>query len=135
MLNQLDKAFAFNVAALGLREQRQQVLASNIANADTPNFKARDFDFSRALDGAMTTLAHGEAPESRAQARSSAASVVSRIAEEGLQYRVPTQVNIDGNTVDMDQERGAFADNAIRYEAMLTSTNSKIRTLLSAVQG
>ena len=135
MAGRLDDAFRFNEAALSLRSQRQQILASNIANADTPNYKARDFNFSSALQnvverkGAETPALSGTSP---AHLKGS-----EELAPGGtaLQYRQPTQANIDGNTVEMDIERNQFMDNAVRYEASLNFISGQIKNLLSAIQG
>ena len=140
MIGKLDDALRFNETALSLRAQRQQMLASNIANADTPNYKARDIDFNKAMQGALSKSASlTSAPE----LVKTAATHLSPTASSGnvgpggapLLYRNIQQGNIDGNTVDMDVERNQFADNAIRYEAGLTMISMQIRNLLSAIQG
>ncbi len=141
MINKLDQALQFHQSALAVRGQRQQLLASNIANADTPHFKARDVDFGKALGAALTgntaepssnlvktSSKHLEALPSAAPAKQGPSGIP-------LQYRTIAQGNIDGNTVDMDVERNQFADNAIRYEASLTLINGQIRNLLAAIQG
>ena len=122
MIGKLDDYLQFNEAALSLRSQRQQVLASNIANADTPNYKARDLDFNSALAGAM----NGASPTSAAAGTPAAPTLL---------YRAPVQGAVDGNTVDMDVERNQFADNAIRYEAGITMINAQIRNMMAAIQG
>jgi flagellar basal-body rod protein FlgB len=119
MIAKLDDYLRFNEAALSLRSQRQELIASNIANADTPNYKARDIDFASALNGVL-----GRAGASTA-AQSGAAVL----------YRAPAQGAADGNTVDMDVERNQFADNAIRYEASITLMNAQIKHMLAALQG
>ena len=139
MIGKLDQAMQFNEAALSLRGQRQQILSSNIANADTPNYKARDIDFSRALQGAMSRTVAGSA-STPALATTAGAHLPARGASAGgldaaLLYRKPLQPSIDGNTVEMDTERNQFADNAIRYEASLTFLSSQIKGLLAAIQG
>jgi flagellar basal-body rod protein FlgB len=138
MIGKLDDYLRFNELALSLRSQRQELLASNIANADTPNYKARDIDFSSALQGALarstapsgplaTTapahLAHG-APDGNALAGGTP-----------VQYRAVVQGAVDGNTVDMDVERNQFADHALRYEAGITMINHQIRAMMAAIQG
>ncbi|MES2830656.1 MAG: flagellar basal body rod protein FlgB [Pseudomonadota bacterium] len=141
MIGKLDQMMQFNEAALSLRGQRQQVLASNIVNADTPNYKARDIDFGKALQGAMQRNGAGAAVNAPALAttasnhlagsRSGSANALSA----PVMYRMPQQGSIDGNTVEMDTERNQFADNAIRYEAGVTFISSQIKGLLSAIQG
>lgn len=117
MTDRIDDMFRFQSEALKLRSQRQELLAANIANADTPNYKAVDFDFAKALASASSGKAAGAAPEPQ------------------ILYRVPTQPSLDGNTVEMDTERAQFADNTVRYEAALRVLNQQIKTLLSAMQG
>lgn len=138
MIGKLDDALRFNETALSLRGQRQQLLASNIANADTPNYKARDIDFTKALKTAMA----GSGPAAPLASTSAAhitrvqGDVAAAAAAGGpLLYRTTAQGNVDGNTVDMDVERNQFADNAIRYEASLTAISSQIKGLLTVIQG
>jgi len=137
MIGNLDDYFRFHQNALSLRAERQKVLASNIANADTPNYKARDFDFTKALQNAMgsaTPVQQGGIART-AQGHLAGNAPGKAIAGEPLQFRTVTQGSVDGNTVDMDVERNQFADNALRYEAVLTMTNSRIKGLLAAIQG
>ncbi|MCU4118012.1 flagellar basal body rod protein FlgB [Variovorax sp. N23] len=134
MMDKLDAALNFNREALNLRAQRQEVLASNIAHADTPNYKARDIDFSSRLTEAVE---RGRASQSMSMSVTSSRHIraeAQAMPDQNLLYRVPNQSSIDGNTVEMDVERINFADNALRYESNLTVIGSKIKTLLSAVQ-
>jgi flagellar basal-body rod protein FlgB len=134
MLNGLDEFFAPRMAALGLRAHRQETLASNVANADTPGYKARDFDFATQLRSALGRSAVS-AP-SAALARTSAQHLSGGHRggmPANLQYRIPTQASIDGNTVDLDNELQQFSDNAIRYQADLTFLNNQIRSLQLAI--
>ncbi|MHB1093218.1 flagellar basal body rod protein FlgB [Thiobacillus sp.] len=135
MLNRLDDMLNFNTQALRVREQRQQVLASNIANADTPNYKARDLDFKTALEGALqnTPAAGGTALATTAPGHLSGNPGAA--AEAGLLYRTPAQGSVDGNTVNMDSERAAFTDNAVHYEFNLTRISQQIKTMMAAIQG
>ena len=133
-MDKLDAALNFNREALNLRAQRQEVLASNIAHADTPNYKARDIDFSSRLSDAVE---RGRASQSMNMAVTSSRHIraeAQAMPDQNLLYRVPNQSSIDGNTVEMDVERINFADNALRYESNLTVIGAKIKTLLSAVQ-
>ncbi len=133
MINKLDAEFRFQQNALALRADRQQVLASNIANADTPGYKARDIDFRSALAGA---LAAAPAAADVSATHPQHLPVPSTNATAGdLLYRIPRQDSIDGNTVELDAERAQFADNALRYEAGLTDLNAKIKGLLAVIQG
>ena len=133
MTSKLDDALRFHQTALNLRAHRQQLLAGNIANADTPNFKARDIDFSSALQGALSAHSgnFGLMVTSARHLGSSAES----LAGPRVLYRTPHQPSLDGNTVDMDVERAQFADNAIHFEANLTFISGQIKTMLAAIQG
>ena len=140
MIGKLDQALGFHEAALRLRSERQQVLASNIANADTPNFKARDFDFSQALQGAVGRGASLPAAPAANLALSAAGhqagnGSVTRAGAPSLLYRTGVQGGVDGNTVDMEVERNQFTNNALRYEASITMISSQIKNLLTAIQG
>jgi len=135
MLNRLDEMLNFHTQALRIRDQRQQVLASNIANADTPNFKARDLDFKAALQGALKAAPATGGVRLDTPTPGHLAGKPGLAAESGLLYRTPAQGSVDGNTVDMDAERAAFADNAIHYEFNLNRLSSQIKGLLSVIQG
>ena len=134
MADSLDTTLQFHVEALNVRALRQQVLASNIANADTPGYKARDIDFRKSLEDALV----GRVPTA-ALARSAAAHMSSPAQTGGasgpLLYRTVLQPTLDGNTVDMDVERAQFAENAIHFEANLTFINSQLKAMLAAIQG
>ncbi|MDY7578296.1 flagellar basal body rod protein FlgB [Herbaspirillum sp. RTI4] len=138
MVAKLDSYLQFNEKALNLRAERQQILASNITNADTPNYKARDIDFSKALQNAMTPPANTLPPVE--MTRTSSAHYAGKPTGDGsidgspLLYRPSAQGSIDGNTVDMNVETTQFADNAIRYEAAVTAVSGQIKTLTSAIQ-
>lgn len=133
MTSKLDDALRFHQSALNLRAYRQQLLAGNIANADTPNFKARDIDFSSALQGALS--ARSGNPGLRTTSARHLGSATENLAGAQVLYRTPHQPSMDGNTVDMDAERTRFADNAIHYEANLTFISGQLKTLLAAIQG
>ena len=133
MIDSLDKLLQFHQNALNVRAFRQQLLASNIANADTPGYKARDIDFAAALRDAESgqaalavTLRTTEPGHLAAAAQEDPAAVL---------YRSVQQPSIDGNTVDMDVERNRFAENAVHYDANLTFINSQIKLMLAALQG
>ena len=116
--------------ALRFRALRNQVLASNIANADTPNYKARDLDFGAALKGArQETLSLTRTSDLHKQAWGT--------ADMGARtmFRVPMQPSLDGNTVSMDMEQAAFAENAVQYRASLAFLDGHIRTLKFALRG
>lgn len=135
MIDKLDGALRMHQLALGLRAERQQVLANNIANADTPNFKARDFDFAAELArAAQAQPAAGAQALRTTDARHLSGRLGGLASERELLYRIPGQPSMDGNTVDMDLERGEFADNAVRYQVSLTLMNSRIQGLKTALQ-
>ena len=134
MIDKLDSALRFHQEALSLRARRQEVLSGNIANADTPHYKARDFDFGASLSSAVERGRQSGAVALAATAPAHMAAQPSAAAEAALMYRTPNQSSIDGNTVEMDVERVNFADNAMRYEANLSVLGAKIKTLLAAVQ-
>lgn len=109
----MDNLFGIHAAALKLREQRMSMLASNIANAATPGYKARDIEFSSAL-----RLAEGGEP-----------------FDAAIRYRVPVQPSLDGNTVELATEQTAFAENALAYRSSLSFLNGRIGTLTRALKG
>jgi flagellar basal-body rod protein FlgB len=133
MLNRLTATLDFHGQSLVLRSERQRLIASNIANADTPGYVARDFDFAQALRQA-TGASRFAAPLAATQAGHLTGATGAR-AEPDLLYAAPSQTNLDRNTVDMDRERAAFADNAVQYEATLRFVNSNVRTMLDAIKG
>lgn len=133
MATKLDASLAFHQNALNLRAYRQQVLAGNIANADTPNYKARDIDFSAALKNALAGRGNGDLSVAKTSARHLDGAGGSGPAP--VLYRRDTQPSADGNTVDMDIERSQFAENAIFYEAGVTFISGRLRTMMAAIQG
>lgn len=134
MINKLDNLLHFNQKALGLRATRQELLSGNIANADTPGFKAKDFDFSRAMQNAQSPQTIQHSALATTAPRHIGLVDFRSITSVPKQYRVPQQPSIDGNTVDMDTERMQFVDNAMRYDAGLTFISGQFRTLLSAIK-
>ncbi|HRD65775.1 MAG TPA: flagellar basal body rod protein FlgB [Candidatus Competibacter sp.] len=123
-----ERALSVHAQTLELRSRRAEILAANLANADTPNYLARDIDFKATLSGLsgrenalkVTHAVH-------MQARGSASGE--------LLYRTPAQMAIDGNTVEEEQEKSAFADNAMRYQASLRLLGNRVQGLLSAIRG
>ena len=127
MTTRLDDQMRIQRAALDVLTYRQGLLASNIANADTPHYKARDIDFREALAGAVAgrkTAGLALAVTARGHIGSDAASTPAATAL----YRTEFQPSIDGNTVNMDIERAAFAENALRLEAALTFINGSFKS-------
>lgn len=140
MLNKLDAALSFHQNALRVRSQRQEVIAANIANADTPNYKARDIDFKSAMQSALTQGGQMQGAVSDGLSKTSAMHIngagnnTSAGPNEPL-FRPIIQGSVDGNTVDMDVERNQFVDNGLRYEASLTMINGQIKKMLTAITG
>lgn len=134
MIDRIGENFDFYQQAVNLRQQRQEVLAANIANADTPNYKSRDFDFSAALRNAMGEgMRLPDTQLSLTSGRHIPAKAVSPDPAE-LLYRQPLQPSLDGNTVDMDVERVQFADNTMRYQTDLAVISSRIKSMMAALQ-
>ena len=132
----IAQTFAVFNKALDLRVQRHQVLASNIANADTPNYKARDLDFSSAIQNALGGRLGGSISLARtAQGHQDGGS--GGVAG-ALKYRAEVQGAVDGNTVDMDVERSNITDNALQYQVLTQLISNKfqgLRTAMSSTQG
>lgn len=126
-----DKAFGPHPLALSLRAQRAELLASNLANADTPGYKARDIDFESVLRQSLGT-AEGVSLKTT-DARHLGNAGVNGAAEP--LYRTPSAPSLDGNTVETHEEQAAFADNSVAYEASLRFVNGKISGLMSAIRG
>lgn len=135
MIGKLDQNLSFHSDALMLRAQRQQLLASNIANADTPGYQARDFDLPAALRAAGGGSANMSASQGMQRTDQNHLQPAGSAAGTKVQYRTGAQGSLDRNSVDMDTERAIFADNAVRYEASLRFLNHQIKTMLAAIQG
>jgi len=132
MINRLGDSLDFQSQALMLRSERQRLLASNIANADTPGYVARDMDFTAALREAT-----GSGPAALQALRAGLSGLPGQggvAGEAHLRYAAPSQSNLDGNSVDMDRERATFADNSLKYEATLRFINGHVRTMLDAMK-
>jgi flagellar basal-body rod protein FlgB len=144
MLNRLTDSLNFQAEALALRSERQRLIASNIANADTPNYVARDFNFAQALrqaTGQSSVTQTSLQPSAVRLATANPGHLNRNGAPAGsrdnpdLNYATAAQTNLDSNTVDMDRERANFADNTVRYEATLRFINAQVRTLNTAITG
>lgn len=113
-----DSLFGIHGKALQLRSQRLELLASNIANASTPGYKARDIDFDAALTAATKDQ-----------------GTVSGALEQAMGYRVPLQPSSDGNTVEMSTEQTLFAENAVKYRTTLSFLEGRLNTITRALRG
>lgn len=124
-----DKLFGVHAEALQLRGHRAEVLAANLANVDTPGYKSRDFDFNAVLKGLEPNLPPTVTDAGHIQPQQEL------VAGTELQYRVPLQPALDGNTVDSQLEYGSFASNSLEYQSSLKFLNGRIQTLLLAIKG
>ena len=133
MANSIDNYLGVHAQALLVESRRTQLLAANLANANTPNYKARDIDFRAALEAAGTP-GSGQLPL-RATGGANLAASASADNDPALLYRVPLAPSLDGNTVDAQLEQAAFAENTVRYQATLTLLNGQLRSLMTAITG
>ncbi|MEZ5499535.1 MAG: flagellar basal body rod protein FlgB [Steroidobacteraceae bacterium] len=129
----LDDYLAVHTASLRARSARNEILASNIANADTPNYKARDLDFATLMDSASPRAPNAALASTDPRHISSTSS--NPDLNSVLRYRVPLAPSLDGNTVDPQLEQAAYAENVVRYQASLTFLGSKLRGLITAITG
>ena len=129
-----DKAFGIHQYTIGARSARAEVLSANIANADTPGYKAKDLDFSAALQQAQSGIESGFSLATSNERHIS--STISSGLTSSIKYRNPDQPDTgDGNSVDVQQERSAFLENGLEYQASLEFLNSRISGLLKAIKG
>jgi len=151
MFANLTSGLDLQAKALVLRAERQRVIASNIANADTPGFVGRDINFKEAMSAALGSSAPGgrlslDRPQTTGSLLSDGTTHVAHIplqstmgslgdGASSLAYTIQSQPAMDGNSVDLDRERANFVDNSVRYEATLRFINGSSRTILSAIQG
>lgn len=128
-MDSISASLNVHAQALGLRNKRNEILASNIANAATPHFKARDIDFAQELDRHIA---------SASPLRTSDPRHIPQVGMEGatdLKFRVPTELSLDGNTVELAVEQVQFSENVIRYQTSLGFLNRRISGLESAIKG
>ena len=152
-----DSALGIHQQALALRSQRAEILASNIANADTPGYKARDIDFKAALENASAQRSNTQSHNTQSNSpqfndslsRTHALSKIQALSQTNAKhiqmntagnssevlYRVPNQSSLDGNTVDGLVEKSAFAENALRYQASITFLDGKFKGMIAALKG
>ena len=123
-----DKALGIHPQALAIREKRSEVLAANLANADTPGYKARDLDFKSILKQSL--------PEAQAMERTQTGHFApQQLWDSRLMYRNPNQVSLDGNTVEANVEQARYAENAVQYQASLQFISNKFNGLMMALRG
>jgi flagellar basal-body rod protein FlgB len=140
MFAQMTDSLDFHAKALVVRAERQRVIASNIANADTPGYIARDVNFREAMAAAtgssgLPTTARMSSGTSNSRHIPLTSSTGELGSASSLAYAPQTQPSMDGNSVDLDRERSNFVDNAVRYESTLRFINGHAKTILSAIQG
>tara|TARA_A100001015_G_scaffold300698_2_gene386507 strand:+ start:973 stop:1362 length:390 start_codon:yes stop_codon:yes gene_type:complete len=128
MTDSIKQQFEVLGKALEIRNRKNEILASNIANAATPNYKARDVDFETEL---VRTMSVGPLKSTNAQH----ISVASKSLPGKVQYRQPLNPSMDGNTVELAVEQMEFAENSVRYQTTLNFINSKLAGLMSAIRG
>lgn len=139
MLDKLTDSMQFSASALELRAKRQEVLTSNISNADTPNYKAVDFKFADALKsmtekaGGLGTSSSGGMATTHAGHIGNVSGNASMSTEAMLKFRRGGQAALDNNTVDIERERAAFAENTVKYEAALRNINGRLSALKQAM--
>lgn len=132
MQTRFDKEINHLEQGLKLRTQRQQVLATNIANADTPNYKAQDFNFQQAMRGATDSTQSNSAGLKTTNPQHIAQQSAGNVP---LQSRAQKENSADGNTVDMDVEQAQFAENALQYEALVSMISGNFKKINSVLQG
>ena len=130
-MRELDSSLGLAAKALDVYARRSQVLASNIAHADTPDFRARDIDFRQMLGAEQSRMKRVEMTRSRPDHLVPGGS----LGEPVLRYRAASQSSLDGNSVDAAVERGEFAANAVRYQAALRFVDGRVKSILAAVRG
>ena len=134
----IDSYLGVHAAALKLREHRTELLARNMANADTPGFKAQDLDFGAAMAAQTSAAAQPGTMKATQDGHigvQTGDALTAGSTEAFLKYRTPLAPSLDGNTVDPQLEQAAFADNAVRYQATLSFLSSKFRSLMTAITG
>lgn len=134
MLLSFDNALGSHARALSLYAQRSSVLASNLANADTPDYKARDIDFRSVLGQARDNIGQAGHLQTTNSKHFGMGGIGGALASETL-YRTPLQPSLDGNTVDVQVEQAAFTDNSMRYMASLQFVSGRVKGLMSAIRG
>lgn len=127
-----DSIVGIHEKALGVRTHRNELIANNLANADTPNYKARDIDFHAVLNSESVPLSSTALKTTDANHLGGGGGVVSM---PDLLYRIPSQPSLDGNTVDIQKEQAAFGENAVRYEASLNFLDRRLKGIIAAFRG
>lgn len=136
MTNGLDSIFGVQAEALRVLDRRAEIIASNLANANTPGFKAKELDFRAALFAAVENERAASIERMNPDAADNTINIGDGTApEDFIVYREPAQPAMDANTVDTQAEHAAYLDNALRYQASLTFMGNRVRSLLTAIRG
>ncbi len=135
MANPIDQLFGIHAQAVTLRAARSEILATNLANSDTPNYKARDIDFRTALESMQKGQLNQGIQMVKSHTGHLTGADVNAFASHNIRYRVPSQASLDGNTVDTDFEKSAFTENAIRYQYSLSRLSKKISGIIRTLKG
>lgn len=134
MQNFVDKLFGIQAQTMSLRAQRAELIAANLANTDTPNFKAKDIDFGSALNRAT-----GAQLDQSITIKTNNAGHINNLTRgesiDAIRYRIPSSASLDGNTVDGDYERSAFSENAIRYQVSVQTLSNRINGIIKVFKG
>lgn len=130
----VDKLFGIQAQTMSLRSQRAELIAANLANTDTPNYKAKDIDFSSALKRATGSQLDQSISIKTSSARH-IANISSGESVDAIRYRIPSSASLDGNTVDGDFERSAFSENAIRYQVSVQTLSNRINGIIKVFKG
>lgn len=131
----MESVFGIHEHALHVRKERQAILANNLANANTPNFKARDLDWRKEMNAAQNDLDMGMFKPDLQKTNSKHIEGFAETTSDFLKYRVPTQPALDGNTVETHIEKAQFQENAIQYQVSLEWINSRIKGIRGALRG
>ncbi len=121
-------------SALNLRAKRSEVIAGNLANADTPNYKARDFNFQQAMQASMTGQSFSGGHMLQTHNMHYQAGGAGGV-DANMEFRNPTQPSIDGNTVEEQVEHAAFMENTLEFQAAFTLLNNRFKGLSAAIKG
>lgn len=131
----IDKAFGIHEAAVVTRARRAGLIATNLANADTPGYKARDIDFREVLNEATAARDAGQPRRTHERHLGGGPATLGVGGLEGVKYRIPLNPSLDGNTVDMNVEQAAFTKNAMMYQASLHFLDRRVKGLTQVIKG
>lgn len=134
-MSQLDPIFGIHAEALQVQQRRMDLLASNIANADTPGYKAKDIDFAKVLRGVSGDGDAGSQALTRTDPRQLSVDGGGDGSGDATVYQIPSQPSADGNSVDVQRQQAAYAESALRYQASLSFIDYRLKSLMTAITG